>query len=144
MTLGSSPNHSVTKAQAPDRRVAAETEGNERQGEGHQNSAFPVNSPQSEDESSVHDPSDGTFLLGGKRASSSAFLCSTVAVPSDLCLCEAGGQKMKIKTRNIKKIKVRIWKNVIFSLLIRLKMKAFVSAFTWNFFAVVDNNRRRI
>lgn len=51
---------------------------------------------------------------------------------------------MKTKTRNIKKIKVRIWKNVIFSLLIRLKMKAFVSAFTWNFFAVVDNNRRRI
>lgn len=49
MTLSSSPNHSVTKAQAPDRIVAAETEGNERQGEGHENSAFPVNSPQSED-----------------------------------------------------------------------------------------------
>lgn len=92
----------------------------------------------------MHDPSDGTFLLAGKRASSSAFLCSTQSLLTCVCLCEAGGQKMKTKTRNIKKIRVRIWKNVIVSLLIRLKMKAFVSAFTWNFFAVVDNNRRRI
>lgn len=86
MTLSSSPNHSVTKAQAPDRIVAAETEGNERQGEGHQNSAFPVNSPQSEDETSVHDPSDGTFLLGRKRASSSAFLCSTQSLLTCVCV----------------------------------------------------------
>ena len=81
MALSLSLNHSVTKAQAPDRRMAAETEGNERQEGGCQSAAFPVSSPQSDDWSSLLGLSDQTFLLG-KRAFSSAFLltCS----PSDV------------------------------------------------------------
>lgn len=71
MTLSPSPKHSVTEAQAPDRRVAAETEGDERQEEGHKNSAFPVTSAQSEDQSAVHGPSDWISLWRGRAALSS-------------------------------------------------------------------------
>ena len=130
-TMSSSPNHPVTKAQAPDRRVAAETGGDERQGGGHQNSAFPVSSPQREN---WNGPPDLTFLSGG-RALSSALL-SNVQSPLTVYVCVMRGTRRQREYFP----KKRIWKTV----LMRLKMKASVSTFTWNFFIVVDNNHRRI
>ena len=88
-TLSPSPNHSVTKAQAPDGRVAAETGGNERQGGGHQNSAFPVSSPQR----------TGVVLLTGHSSRgqghslSPPFEC--LSPLTSVCLCDARGQKTK-------------------------------------------------
>lgn len=74
----------------------------------------------------------GPSLSGGKRGLSSAL--SNVQSPlTCVCLCDAGPGRQREYF-----LKKRIWKTV----LMRLKMKAFVSTFTWNFFIVADNCRR--
>lgn len=112
MALSLSPNHSVTKAQAPERRVAAETEGNDN---GEHAGAQP----------SLPAPLRVTpcmvSLIGQNFQGQRGILLPTSV--TSVCLWEVGARRQKEDQKKKKK------GSVIFSPLIGLKMKAFVSTF---------------
>lgn len=75
MALSPSANHSVTKAQAPEGKVAARTEGNDKEG-AHQSSAFPVSSLRAVTRG-LCTVCHRTFLLGAKGHSLCIFSATT-------------------------------------------------------------------
>lgn len=112
MASSLSPNHSVTKAQAPERRVAAETEGNDN-GEHAGAQPFPP--------APLRVTAWMVSLIGQNFRGQRGNLLPTPV--TSVCLCEVGARRQKEDQKKKK------YGSVIFSPLIELKMKTFVSTF---------------
>lgn len=99
MASSLSPNHSVTKAQAPERRVAAETEGNDN---GEHAGAQPFPS------AALRVTAWMVSLIGQNFRGQRGILLPTPV--TSVCLCEVGARRQKEDQK-----KKKIWKCNIFT-----------------------------